>query len=206
MRVGGGRKADFFVDREPNNFVGGIKFVYWFAPAGRRELDGQAARRDQLERITDKIANRRCRSMAVNLDKIEMRQAIDEAGRSYLADAAKIIGVNFVDVAIGELFGPSRNAVEHLIGPIEVMDRSENEIEPIPIRLEPLAARRGSFRIVVQLDPGPDFDVGIRGAEFFDFIEIDPGVITIVIGKSDIGQSTLAGAIDPRLKEQLRVG
>jgi hypothetical protein len=36
-------------------------------------------------------------------------------------------------------------------------------------------------------------------------LEIDPGVKTIVIGKSDILQPMLACAFDPRLQERLRV-
>jgi hypothetical protein len=40
----------------------------------------------------------------------------------------------------------------------------------------------------------------------FQFIEIDPGVITIVIGKRDVVQPAFPRAIDPGLKQRLRVG
>ncbi|PYJ86077.1 MAG: hypothetical protein DME70_08680 [Verrucomicrobia bacterium] len=60
--------------------------------------------------------------MTVDLDQIQMRQAIDQASRSDLADAPKIIGVNIVDLATGELFGAGGDVVEHLVGAIEVMD------------------------------------------------------------------------------------
>ena len=43
--------------------------------------------------------------MSVNLDQVQMRHAIDEAGRRHLANATKIISVNFIDVAIGKLRG-----------------------------------------------------------------------------------------------------
>src|SRR5438270_4782070 len=144
--------------------------------------------------------------MAVDLDQIQMRQAIDQASRSDVADAPKIIGVNIVDVATGELFGAGGDAVEHLIGAIEVMDRAENEIEPVPVFLDPGAAGGGSFRIVIQLYPSANFHVGIRRAQFVELIEIDPAVVTIVIGEGDIGQSAFPRAIDPRLEQCLRVG
>ena len=125
--------------------------------------------------------------MAVDLDQVEMRQAIDQARRGDLAEAAKIIGVNLVDLAAGELFGAGRDGVEHLIGTIEIVDGAEDEIEAVPVFLHPRATGRGCFRIVIQLESGADFDVGIRRAQFVDLVEIDPGVITIVIGERDVG-------------------
>src|SRR2546423_4579159 len=122
VRVGGGGETDSFLDGELEDFVGRIKFVDGFAPAGSREFDGKAARGDRVERFSDEIANRRRRSVAVDLDQVEMRQTIDEASRGDLADAAKVIGVNVVDLAIAKLFGAVRHAVEHLVGPVEIMD------------------------------------------------------------------------------------
>src|ERR1043165_3962771 len=45
----------------------------------------------------------------------------------------------------------------------------------------------------------------MRDAQFLELVEIDPGMITVVIGERDVGQSALARALDPRLKEALRV-
>ena len=143
--------------------------------------------------------------MAVDLDQVEMRQAIDQAGRGDLANAPKIIGVNLVDLATDKLFGAGRDAVEHLIVAIEVMNGAENEIELVPIFLDPRPSRCGRFRIVIELNAGADFDVGIRRAQFVDFIEIDSGVIAIVIGKGDVGQPACARAIDPWLEKLLGV-
>src|SRR4051812_17377223 len=104
MCVGGGREADSFLDREANDFVRRIKFIHGFPPPGRRKLDRQAARCDQVERFTDEIVNRRLWSIAVDLDQVEMRQAIDKPARGDLANPAKIIAVDFVDVATAKLF------------------------------------------------------------------------------------------------------
>jgi hypothetical protein len=143
--------------------------------------------------------------MPVDFDQVEMREAIDQTRFRDLAKSMKIIRVNLVDVAAGKLFGAGRNAVEHLVGAIEVMDRTENEIELLPIFLDPGAAGRGGFRIVIQLDPGANLDVWIRRAEFVDLIEIDPLMVTIVIRKRDVDQPTVPCAIDPRLQKRLRV-
>jgi hypothetical protein len=141
--------------------------------------------------------------MTVDLDQVEVRQTIDQAGRDNLADPAKIIGVDIVDVAAGELFGAGRDFVEHLIGAIEVMNRAKNEIEAVPVFLHPGASGSRGFGIVVQLEARADFDVGIRGAQFDDLVEIDSGVITVVIGEREIGQAALARAVDPRLEQRL---
>src|SRR4051812_40084163 len=142
--------------------------------------------------------------MAVDLDEIEVRQAIDHPGRGNLADAAKVIGVDFVDRPAVELFGAGGNAIEHLIWPLEIVDGAENEIEAIPVLLDPGTARPGSFRIVVELETRPDFHVGVGVAQFVDLVEIDARVIAIVIGKRDVAQTPAAGAVDPGLEQSLR--
>ena len=205
MRVGCSREPDPFRDREPDDLVGGIKFVDRFAPAGGGELDRETARGDQIERRGNEVLDRRLRAMAMNLDEVEMGETIDQARRGDLANAAKIIRVNFIDIAFGELFGASRHAVEHLIGAVEIMDRAENEVEPVPVFLHPRAPGCGSFRIVIELNPGVDLHLRIRRAQFIDLVEIDPGVIAIVISKGDIGQAPGARAIDPRLEKRLSV-
>ena len=60
-------------------------------------------------------------------------------------------------------------------------------------------------RIVIELNAGTDFHVGICGAQFVDFVEVDPFVVTIVIGERDIGEAAFAGAVDPGLEERLTV-
>jgi hypothetical protein len=97
--------------------------------------------------------------MAMDLDQIEMRQTIDQTRRGDLANPPEIIGINLVDIATGELFSAGRDAVEHLIGPIEIVNGAEDEIEPVPIFLYPRAPGGGRFRIVVQLEAGANFNV-----------------------------------------------
>jgi hypothetical protein len=59
--------------------------------------------------------------------------------------------------------------------------------------------------IIIELDPGANFHIRIRGAEFIDLIEINSGVETIVIRESDVVQSARARAVDPRLQQFLRI-
>jgi hypothetical protein len=46
MGVRSGREADSLLDREPDNFVGRIKFIHWFAPAGGGKFDRESAGSD----------------------------------------------------------------------------------------------------------------------------------------------------------------
>jgi hypothetical protein len=83
------------------------------------------------------------------------------------------------------------------------MDGPENEIEPLPIFLDPRATGSGSLGVVIQLESGANFDVGICRAQFVDFVEINSGVVTIVIRERDVDQTAFAGAVDPRLEQRL---
>src|SRR2546423_15340526 len=84
VRVGRRRESDFLLDRETNDLVGRIKFVHRFTPARGGQLDGEATSGDEIERLGDEIANRRRWAMAVDLDQVEMGQAIDETARGDL--------------------------------------------------------------------------------------------------------------------------
>src|SRR6476620_10793068 len=107
---------------------------------------------DEIQRLVYHPANVPAGAVPVDLDQIEMRQAIDQAGGGYLADAAKIIFVNLVDASPDKLTCAVRHAVEHLVRIVEVMNRAQNEIEPVPVFLDPGAAGRGRFRIVVEFN------------------------------------------------------
>src|ERR1043166_7098030 len=161
MSVGGSGEPDSLLHREPDDLIRGIKFIHGLPPAGRRELEGQSPRGNKIEGFGNQIANRRPRSMSVDLDEIQMRQAIHQPSPGHFPNAAKIIDVNLVDVAPGKLFRTSRDAVEHLIGPVQVVNRTEDEIETFPILFHPLATRGRSLRIVIQLEPSADFYVRI---------------------------------------------
>src|SRR6266403_1065853 len=103
MRIGRSRESNSLLQGEPDDFVRGIEFVHRFAPPRGGELDREAAPSDETQRLGHEIADRRFRTMAVDLDQVEMRQAIDQARRGDLANTPKIIGVNLVDVAAGKL-------------------------------------------------------------------------------------------------------
>ena len=143
--------------------------------------------------------------MPVDLDEIEMRQAINQTGVRDLANAPKIIGIDLVEIAPGELFRADWHAVEHLVHPIQKMDRAEDEIEALPVFLDPALPRDGVDGIVIQFQARTDFDVRIRCAQLFDFIEIDSFVIPVVIGKGDVSEATFPRAVDPRLQQRLSV-
>ncbi len=125
--------------------------------------------------------------MTVDFDQIQMGKAIDQPRRGHFADTVKIILVNRVDIPAIELPGAIRHAVEHLIGAIKEMNRAQDKIEFVPMFLNPVSASRRVSRVVIELDARPDLQIGISFPQTIDFIEVDPGVITIVISESDVG-------------------
>ena len=54
--------------------------------------------------------------------------------------------------------------------------------------------------IVIQFDPGANFQIGIRCAQPIDIVEIDAAMITIVIRQGDVAQADLARVIRPGLE------
>src|SRR5437660_10328356 len=99
MGVGRGRERNSLFNREFNDRVTGIKFVYRFAPAGGGKLDGEVARANEIQCFINDRADVTARAMTMNLDQIEMRQAINQTGRGDLAHAPKIVVVDLVDAA-----------------------------------------------------------------------------------------------------------
>ena len=79
--------------------------------------------------------------MAMDLDQIEVRQTVDKAGRGNSANPLKVIGVNFINITADKLFRAIGDAIEHLTRILEVMNGSEDEIELVPIFLDPFSAR-----------------------------------------------------------------
>src|SRR5204862_3775014 len=61
------------------------------------------------------------------------------------------------------------------------------------------------LRIVIELDPGADLYVGVRGAQFFHLTKTNSGVKTIMVGKSNVVQTAGTCAVDPRLEKLPRV-
>src|SRR5260370_21908755 len=111
----------------------------------------------------------------------------------------KVVLINLVDATPNKLSRAVRHTIEHLGRVIEVMNRAEHEIEFIPILFDPFSSGTRSLRIVIELDAGTDFQIGIYGAQFIDFIEIDSAMETIMISKRNIVQTALARAVDPWL-------
>jgi hypothetical protein len=59
--------------------------------------------------------------------------------------------------------------------------------------------------IVIEFNAGADSQIGIFLLQTIDFIDVDSGVITIVIGKGYVGQTELTRRIRPGLKQCPRV-
>ena len=74
-------------------------------------------------------------------------------------DSARAKGI--IDIAPGELLRAIGYAIEHLISPTEVVDGTEDEIEPLRIFLDPFSSSGTCLRIVIKLDPGANFYIRI---------------------------------------------
>src|SRR6266571_698337 len=184
MRVRGRSERNPLLYRQLNDPVARVKFVHRLAPAGGGKLDREIPRANKVESFINQIADLCARPMTVDFDQIEMGETINQPRRCYFADATKIVGVNRGDTPAFELRGAIRHAVEHLIGAIKEMNRAQDKIELVPMFLNPVSASRGVNWVVIELDARPDLQIGISFPQPIDFIEVDSGVITIVISES----------------------
>src|SRR6266481_5931623 len=189
MRVGCSGERNTFLHCELNDPVSWVSFVHRLAPSGGGKLNREVLRSNKVKCFTDQTTDLCTRPMTMDFDEIEMGKAIDQTRSCYFSDTTKIIGVHRVDIAAFELRRAIRHAVEHLIGAIEEMNRAEDKIEFVPMLLNPVSAGRRVNGIIVELNAGADSQIRVFFPQTIDLIEIDSGVITIVIGKSNIGQS-----------------
>jgi len=125
--------------------------------------------------------------MTMNLNKIKVSEAIDQPDCCHFANTAKIIGVNCIDVMPFELLRAIWHSVEHSVGATKKVHGTENKIEFVPMLLNPFSAAFRVNGIIIQLNASADSQMRISLTRTIDFIEVDARVITIMIGKSDVG-------------------
>ena len=68
VRVGGGRERNSLADCQLDNWIAGIEFVYWLAPAGGGKLNRDVAPANNLKCLIDQAGDVRVRAMTVDLD------------------------------------------------------------------------------------------------------------------------------------------
>src|SRR5438477_7312376 len=186
MRVRCGSERNPILYCQLNDPIAWIKLVHWLAPSRGGKLNREIPRTNKIECFINQTADLGVWPMTVDFDEIEMGETINQPRRCYFADTAKVIGVNRIDAPAFELRCAIRHAIEHLIGAIKEMNRAQDKIELVPMFLNPLSASGGVNRIVIELDSRPDSQIGISFTQTIDFIEVDSGVITIMIGESDV--------------------
>src|SRR5437879_13091589 len=187
MRVRGRSERNPLVYCELNDPVARVKLIQRLAPSSGGKLNREILCVNKIECFAQQTAGPCARPMTVDFDQIQMSEAIDQLRRCYFADTAKIIGVNRVDTPAFKLRGAVRHAVEHLISAIKEMNRAQDKIELVPMLLNPVSASRRVDWVVIELDASADSKIGISFPQTIDFIEVDSGVITIVISESDVG-------------------
>src|SRR4029453_162830 len=168
MSVGGRRKGNAFLHRQFDDPVSWVKFVYRLAPSSGRQLNRKVARANEIERFAHDGVDLCFWPMTMDFYEVKMSEAIDKPRSGNLTDTPKIICVNGIDISAVELPSPGRNAVENLIRAIKEMDRAQDKIELIPMLLDPFSPSRGANRVIIQLDPGTDFQVGVSFPQTLD--------------------------------------
>ena len=156
VRVGGNCKRNPLLYCQVNNSITWIKFAHRLAPSSGGEFDCEIPRPNKIERFIDDGADLRTRSMTMNLNEVDMSEAIDEPRCSHFANTAKVVGVNRIDITAFELPRAIWHPVEHLIGAIKEVHRAQDKIEFVPMLLDPFLASRRVNRIVIELNTGAD--------------------------------------------------
>ena len=100
-----------------------------------------------------------------------------------------------------ELLRAIWHAIEHLVVAIKEVHGAQDKIEFVPMFFDPFSAGRRVDGIVIELDASADSQIGISLPQTIDFIKIDSGVVTIVIGEGDVRQRELTRRIRPGLKQ-----
>ncbi len=178
----------------------GVDFRHRLAPARGRNLQRKPARSNRLQQRFDQSEHVARRPVSVNFDQIEMRQAVDHAGLGQPLHAPEIIGVDLIDGAALEL-GFLSAGIEHL-GRVEVMHRTQHEIQAMPVPLHPGAAGGAADGIDVEFDPRADAEIGVGLAQPIDRLKVHAGVIPIMIGERKIRDSPGARHIGPGLQQR----
>ena len=80
MCIGSRGKGNLFLHRELNQLVTRIKFVDRFPPTGGGKFNRQIACANKVESFVRDRLYLRIRSVTVDFDQIEVRQAIDQPG------------------------------------------------------------------------------------------------------------------------------
>src|SRR5262249_20795800 len=68
VRVGSGCERNSLADCQLDNWVGGIEFVYWFAPAGGGKLNCDVGTANNFKCLIDQTGYVGVRAMTVDLD------------------------------------------------------------------------------------------------------------------------------------------
>src|SRR5882724_3808713 len=187
VRIGGNRKRNPFLYRQFNDPIAWIEFVHRLAPSSGGMFDCEVPGSNKIECFVDNNADFQAGPMTMNLNKIKVSEAIDQPGCRHFANTAKIISVNCIDVMPFELLRAIWHAVEHSIGATKKVHGTENKIEFVPMLLNPFSAGFRVNGIVIELNASADSQMRISLTQTIDFIEVDARVITIMIGKSDVG-------------------
>src|SRR5437867_2034420 len=115
VRIGRSRKRNPLLHRELNQLVIWIKFIDRFPPAGGGKFNRQVACANKVESFAGDCLYLGVRPVTMDLNQIEMGEAINQPRRRDLANTTEVISIKPIDVASVELGCSLGDGVEHLI-------------------------------------------------------------------------------------------
>ena len=201
MSIRGGCDGHATLVGQPKDRFVRILFTNFLAPSSRAGFDGQAVTLNKLQNRAEqarRIIGFRVKVMYFH--QIEMSEAIDAAALDQPLELGNIFGEGATRTSacdLASLIGP----IEHFAFTGEVVDRSQDEIELLPVPLDPPAAGRRGDRVIIQFDSDENFNILVLLSQTLDDFKVNAGVVAIMIGEGDTPNLSLAGSMNPGLQK-----
>lgn len=182
-----------------------VLLANFLSPTSGAGFDGQAvtlSKREDRAEQTPWIVDFRAKAM--NLHQIEVSETVDAAAADQPLELREILVECLVSPSTRDLTFLIRS-IEHLDFTVKVVHRPKHEIEMLPIPLHPAEARIRGNRVIIQFDPDENFNILVSLAQALHDIEINAGMVAVMIGESQTSDLLLAASCNPGLQQVQRI-
>jgi hypothetical protein len=132
----------------------------------------------------------------MDLNEIQVSQAIDLAPGNEFLQFQDVLFERAGQTARFELFQLA-DPIKHFSLAGKEMHRSQNEIEPIPIGLDPSQTASGGCGIVIQFDSSQDLNIRKLSAQGIKYAEVNACQVPVVVRERNASDSPRAASFDP---------
>src|SRR3984893_2603819 len=140
----------------------------------------------------------------MDLYQIEMGETIDAPSPKQCGELLYVFGKSSVCASLFDLSALIRSIKQPLFAR-KIVNRTQNQVESVPIFLYPVQPAFRSDRIIVQLDADEYVDIRILISYPINPVENYSITISVVIGESDAFDPAFPASLDPRLKHFDRI-